>query len=154
MRAEISGAPALAFGNVIGASRANLLIVLPLAALLLPFRISRAAIASEGAAAAAAAAMFAGLAFLPALARASGVVFLLLLALWLFVSLRHSARSRAAEAALQKREAMVVAVTAPWWKHCCCCSPAYWRLCWALIFLSAGRRAWRSGWGSARMCWA
>lgn len=116
VRAALSGAPALAFGNVIGASLANLLIVLPLAALLLPFRISRIAIASEGAAVAAAAAVFAGLAFLPALARASGVVLLLLLALWLFVSLRHSTRSRAAEAALQKREAMVVAVTAPWWE--------------------------------------
>ncbi|WP_439546092.1 sodium:calcium antiporter [Sandarakinorhabdus sp.] len=118
-QAAFTGAPALAFGNVIGASLANLLIVLPLAALLLPFRVPRAAIRHEAAAVVAAAGLLAGIAVLPLLARAGGFVLLLLLAGWLLISLRQAsnAAGTAASARLQEREGQALVISGqPLWR--------------------------------------
>lgn len=118
-QAAFTGAPALAFGNVIGASLANLLIVLPLAALLLPFRVPRAAIRHEAAAVVAAAGLLAGIAVLPLLARAGGFVLLFLLAGWLLISLRQArnAAGMAASARLQEREGEALVIGGqPLWR--------------------------------------
>lgn len=107
--AALSGAPALAFGNAIGASLANLLLVLPVAALLLPFTVSRAAIRAEAAAVIMASAAFAGLAFVPALARPGGALMLAGLIGWLAFSLSRRGDSQTtAEEGLQEREGVAL----------------------------------------------
>jgi cation:H+ antiporter len=117
VRAATAGAPALAFGNALGASLANLLLVLPVAALLCPFTVARAAIWREGSAVILSAALFAGMAWLPGSARAGGGVMLALLAGWLLISLlRETARPSSAEARLQQQEAAaLVGPQQPWW---------------------------------------
>jgi cation:H+ antiporter len=118
VRAATSGAPALGFGNALGASLANLLLVLPLAALLNPITVARAAIWREGAAVTLAAVLFAGLAWLPGLAQAGGGAMLVLLASWLLYSLRRpTGRQPSAEALLQQQEgAALVGPAQPWWQ--------------------------------------
>jgi cation:H+ antiporter len=118
-RAALSGTPALAFGNVIGACLANLLVVLPLAALLLPINVPRVAIRTEGAAVIGSAVLLVLIGFLPSLARAGGITMLVLLAAWLTISLRQ-ATSRAGSspaARLQEREGYALATAhEPLWR--------------------------------------
>lgn len=117
VRAALGGAPALAFGNAIGASLANLLLVLPLAALLRPFAIGRAAIRNDAVAVILAATLLAVLAFAPVPARPGGIALVLLLAGWLAIGFTREAGELAPdEVALQEREAQLVAgqrLTAP-----------------------------------------
>jgi cation:H+ antiporter len=117
VRAATGGAPALAFGNALGASIANLLLVLPAAALLRPVQVARAAIWQEALAVVLAAALFAGLAFLPAIARPGGSAMLMLLAGWLGFSLwREHARPPSPQGRLQQAEgAALVERLTPWW---------------------------------------
>jgi len=110
VRAALAGAPALAFGNAIGASLANLLLVLPLAALLRPFAIGRSAIRNDTVAVILAAAGLAALSFAPVPARPGGIALVLLLAGWLAIGFTREAGELAPdEAALQEREAQLVA---------------------------------------------
>jgi cation:H+ antiporter len=112
--AAITDAPALAFGNAVGASMANLLLVLPIAGLMLPIAVPRDAIRAEAMALVGAAALFAGLAFLPGAARAGGVLMIMLLLGWLAFSLTQQASGRAptAEAGLQQREGETLVIGA------------------------------------------
>jgi len=119
VRAALADAPALAFGNAIGSSLANLLIVLPLAALLLPVKVSRSAIRAEAAAVLVAATLFSILAFVPGMARPGGFIMLVLLSGWLAFSLMRQASGRAppAETGLQQREGESLVLSAqPWWR--------------------------------------
>jgi cation:H+ antiporter len=109
MQATVNGAPALAFGNAIGASLANLLLVLPVAAMLQPIPVTRAAVWRESLAVVGAAGLMAGLAFLPGTARAGGGAMVALLAGWLLLSLlRETGRAPSAEARLQQKEGQVL----------------------------------------------
>jgi cation:H+ antiporter len=119
-RAAMAGLPALAFGNAVGASLANLLLVLPLAALLRPILLARGAIRAEGAAVVAAAALFAGMAFVPVPPRTVGLALMMALGLWLLASFARQTGGQApvAETSLQTREGAVVSADGgkPWWQ--------------------------------------
>lgn len=119
VRAALGDAPALAFGNAIGASMANLLLVLPMAALLLPIAVPRSAILAEALAVVSATTLFAGFAFLTNFERAGGIVMIVLLLGWLAFSLTRqiSGRAPATEAGLQRRESDALVIgTEPLWR--------------------------------------
>lgn len=115
-RAALAGSPELAFGNAIGASLANLLLVLPVAVLIRPLKIARAAILNEGIAVLVACAlMLANALVAPGLARPGGVLLILLLLGWLLATVQRelSGAAPAAEIALQAREAAAMATDPP-----------------------------------------
>lgn len=119
VRASMAGTPALAFGNAVGASMANLLIVLALAACLAPLHIPPSAIRAEVLAVIVAAAAFVLPGLLPTCARWGGFVMLGGLASWMAYSLRGEFRTAAAgqSAALQAREAAaLVNPSEPQWR--------------------------------------
>lgn len=128
VRASLASTPGLAFGNAVGASMANLLIVLPLAAFLAPLHIVPASVRAEIIAVAGAAALFIIVGSLPALARGGGLVMLGVLATWLAFSLRSqftgqltdratSGPAMSQTDALQAREAAALINPAePWWR--------------------------------------
>ncbi len=119
VRASLAGTPGLAFGNAVGASMANLLIVLGLAAFLAPLHIAPSAIRAEIVAIIVAAAVFVLPGLLPTLAQPGGFVMLCGLALWMAYSLRGQFRAAAAvqSAALQAREAAaLVNPSEPQWR--------------------------------------
>jgi cation:H+ antiporter len=119
IRAALSGAEALAYGNIIGATLANLLIVLPVAALLLPFNVPRSAIRAEATAVLVAAAMFMMFAVMPVMARAGGLIMLALLVSWLAAGLREQKRGLApsSETGLQIREGQALVIRSePQWR--------------------------------------
>lgn len=93
VQAALSGAPGIAYGNIVGSNIANILLIGGIAALLCPVAVSTGAIRRDGAVMAAAAVLFAGIAASVMLGRAVGVLFLALLAaylIWTFRSEREN----------------------------------------------------------------
>lgn len=91
VQAALSGAPGIAYGNIVGSNIANILLIGGIAALLCPVVVSTRAIRRDGAVMAAAAVLFAGIAASVMLGRVVGILFLALLAaylVWTFSSER------------------------------------------------------------------
>lgn len=85
--AALSGAPGIALGNVVGSNIANPLLILALAALLLPVAAAPRALDRDGSVLLGTTALLVGLAHLDAIGRAAGLLLIALLAgyvLWTY----------------------------------------------------------------------
>jgi len=92
VQAALSGAPGIAYGNIVGSNIANILLILGLAALVAPIPIGAAALRRDCTVLLAVAAAFAGLALLGPLGRVVGTGFLVALAAYIVLAVRQERR--------------------------------------------------------------
>ncbi|MFW8595431.1 calcium/sodium antiporter [Cribrihabitans neustonicus] len=89
VRAALSGAPGIAYGNIVGSNIANILLIAGLAALIFPIAVQSAALKRDGAVMLAAAVVFAVLAAVMPVTRTAGIFFVLALAGYIFYAFRQ-----------------------------------------------------------------
>lgn len=95
VQASLAGSPGIAVGNVVGSNIANVLLILGVAALILPIRVTSAALARDGVIGVAAAAALAATGLLWSLDRAVGAAFLAGLVAYLGFALWQESRGTA-----------------------------------------------------------
>jgi cation:H+ antiporter len=89
VQAALSGAPGIAYGNVVGSNIANVLLIGGIAALICPVVVTAASLKRDGAVMVAVAVVFAALAAAMPLGRAVGAVFLAALVAYIYLAFRQ-----------------------------------------------------------------
>lgn len=89
VRAALSGAPGIAYGNIVGSNIANILLIAGVSALIAPMAVQSAALKRDGAVMLAAAVVFAALAAVMPVTRTAGILFVLALAGYIFLAFRQ-----------------------------------------------------------------
>ncbi len=95
VQAAMSGAPGIAYGNIVGSNIANILLIAGIAALLSPILVTSSALRRDGLVMLAAAAAFAALSALMPMGRAVGVIFVLAMVGYVFLAFRQESASAA-----------------------------------------------------------
>jgi cation:H+ antiporter len=99
--AALAGSPGIALGNVVGSNIANILLVLGLAALIYPMRVSSVAFRRDGALVMAASLICVGVFFVGEVGRVIGLLLLGLLAAYIVLMYREESKSGVGTAAHQ-----------------------------------------------------
>ncbi|WP_238365125.1 calcium/sodium antiporter [Mesobacterium pallidum] len=99
VQAALSGAPGIAYGNIVGSNIANILLILGISALICPIAVTPMALRRDAGVMLAAALLFAGLALAGPLGRVAGLGFLLLLVAYLVLAVWQERRAAPAPAA-------------------------------------------------------
>jgi cation:H+ antiporter len=89
VQAALAGSPSIAYGNIVGSSIANILLIGGVAALLFPITIASSALKRDGAVMVAVALVFAAVAFVMPLGRVVGAVFVAALGLYVYTAFRQ-----------------------------------------------------------------
>ncbi len=93
LKAALDGSPGITVGNIVGSNIANILLILGVAGLIAPIRCSRMAIFRDGTAMLAATAFFIAAGLLGSFDASYGIIALILLAGYMFVSYRSDKKS-------------------------------------------------------------
>ncbi len=108
VQAALSGAPGIAWGNIVGSNIANILLIAGASALLFPIAVTEPALRRDAMVMLAVAAVFAGLAAFSPMGRGIGAALLLALAVYVILTIRND---RAATAgALHDKQAALAAL--------------------------------------------
>ncbi len=97
VQAALSGAPGIAYGNIVGSNIANILLIAGIAALLAPITVASSALKRDGLVMFAAAAAFAGLSVIMPMGRVVGVVFIIALGLYIWLAFRQERQAPASD---------------------------------------------------------
>ena len=97
LQAALTGSPGIAVGNVVGSNIANILLILGVAAVLMPFAVSRSAFKRDGTAVVAAALACVAVVMTGMLSRPAGAVLLVGLAAYLVIAYRGERRVAVSE---------------------------------------------------------
>lgn len=97
VQAALLGAPGIAYGNIVGSNIANILLILGASTILLPLRVSSAALRRDGTVMLAATLVFAVLAVVMPLGRIEGSISVLLLAIYIYVAIRQERHAAAGQ---------------------------------------------------------
>lgn len=89
IRAALTGAPGIAYGNIVGSNLANILLIVGAAALLSPMLIASSALKRDGFVMLAVATVFSVVAAIMPLGRGIGVAFILALAVYIYIAFRQ-----------------------------------------------------------------
>lgn len=89
IRAALTGAPGIAYGNIVGSNIANILLIVGVSALLSPMLIASSALKRDGFVMLAVASVFSAVAVLMPLGRGVGVAFILALAVYIYIAFRQ-----------------------------------------------------------------
>lgn len=89
VQAALSDAPGIAYGNIVGSNIANILLIAGVAALIHPMAISSSALKRDGAVMLGVAVLFAVVAFAMPMGRAVGVLFVIALAVYIYLAFRQ-----------------------------------------------------------------
>lgn len=89
VQAALTGAPGIAYGNIVGSNIANILLIVGAAALLSPMLIASSALRRDGSVMLAVAIVFSAVAFIMPLGRSVGVAFVLALAVYIYIAFRQ-----------------------------------------------------------------
>lgn len=95
VQAALIGAPGIAFGNIVGSNIANILLIVGASAMLFPIVVTSSALKRDGMVMVAVTVAFSGLAIVMPMERWLGVVFVLALAIYVFVAFRQERRTQA-----------------------------------------------------------
>ncbi|NDU99683.1 calcium/sodium antiporter [Pseudoroseicyclus tamaricis] len=106
VQAALSGAPGIAYGNVVGSNIANILLIGGVAALLFPITVQSSALKRDGAVMVAVAVAFALVAALLTPGRLTGLVFIAALAFYVWFAFRQERQASAGGAVQQKSTAL------------------------------------------------
>lgn len=98
VQAALAGSPGIAVGNVVGSNTANVLLILGVAAVIAPFGVAKESFGRDGAALVASAVLLLIACLIGTVSAGLGVVFLLGLAAYLFLSVKLERASSADEA--------------------------------------------------------
>lgn len=93
VQAALSNAPGIAYGNIVGSNIANILLIVGVAALISPMVIASVALKRDGAVMVIVALVFSAVAFVMPLDRPVGVVFVALLAAYVYFAFRQEKAS-------------------------------------------------------------
>ncbi|MFW8635413.1 calcium/sodium antiporter [Cribrihabitans pelagius] len=96
VRAALSGAPGIAYGNIVGSNIANILLIAGLSSLIAPIAVHSAALRRDGTVMLAAAVVFAAMAALMPVTRTAGIFFVLALAGYILFAFRQERTATAA----------------------------------------------------------
>jgi len=105
VQAALSGAPGIAWGNVVGSNIANILLIAGASALVFPIAVTAPALRRDALVMLAVAAAFTGLASLVPMGRAIGAAFVLVLAAYVILTIRND-RTATAGALRDKERAL------------------------------------------------
>lgn len=94
VQAALIGAPGIAFGNIVGSNIANILLIVGASAMLYPMTVTSSALRRDGSVMVAVVVAFAGLAAVMPMERWLGAVFLLTLALYVFMAFLQERRAK------------------------------------------------------------
>ncbi|MGE0232391.1 MAG: calcium/sodium antiporter [Flavobacteriaceae bacterium] len=89
VQAALSGAPGIAYGNIVGSNIANILLIVGIAALMTPIAIASSALKRDGLLMLAVAVVFAALTSVTPLGRLAGAVFVAALAAYIYFAFRQ-----------------------------------------------------------------
>ena len=109
VQGALSGSPGIAVGNIVGSNIFNIAVILGIAALLAPLAVAETALRRDAVLVIATAVVFAGVGWLWMLDRATGAIFLVLLAAYLTPAFRTERRATGTTAAGGKEAALVAA---------------------------------------------
>ena len=96
VQAALIDAPGIAFGNIVGSNIANILLIVGASAMLFPIVVTSSALKRDGMVMVAVTVAFAGLAAVMPMERWLGVIFILVLATYVYVAFRQERRTQAA----------------------------------------------------------
>jgi cation:H+ antiporter len=97
VHAALTGAPGIAYGNIVGSNIANILLIVGAAALLSPMLIASSALKRDGFVMLAVAIVFSAVAFIMPLGRSVGVAFVLALAAYIYIAFRQERSATSAD---------------------------------------------------------
>ncbi|MBE3638764.1 calcium/sodium antiporter [Mangrovicoccus algicola] len=104
LQAALSGAPGIAFGNIVGSNIANILLIGGVAALICPIAVESVALRRDGMAMLGAALAFAAMAWVLPPGRLAGFAGIALLCAYLYAAFRHEAAAPADHGAAKDKE--------------------------------------------------
>jgi cation:H+ antiporter len=107
VQGALSGSPGIAVGNIVGSNIFNIAVILGIAAMLTPLAVAETALRRDAVLVIATAALFAAVGWFWTLDRATGTIFLALLAGYLTWAFRTERRSAGPTAAAEKEAALV-----------------------------------------------
>ncbi|MCQ0989696.1 calcium/sodium antiporter [Jiella sp. LLJ827] len=106
VQAALSGAPGIAFGNIVGSNIANILLIAGISAILFPIAVSSSALRRDAMVMVGVTLVFAVLAFLVPFGRPVGLVFVVALALYIYFAFRQESTAAEHGAAYEKARAL------------------------------------------------
>lgn len=110
VRAALSGAPGIAYGNIVGSNIANILLIAGASALIAPMAVQSAALRRDGGVMLAATVVFAALAATVPVTRLAGLSFVLALAAYVWFTIRQERTAAADHGALYDKAAALEGV--------------------------------------------